>query len=125
MVNPVSRDVEILHSKYFYLALIIIITSLLYLWPDFHPERIEVNDHKWFYDLIIHGGYFFVSTFLLLLIRLKYNIALIGLLFFLLSVLLELLQYVSYNRSVDIVDIGWNLTGIVLAVGAFRLVRAL
>ena len=114
-----------MNSKYFYLALIIIITSLLYLWPDFHPERIVVNDHKWFYDLIIHGGYFFVSTFLILLIRLKYNIALIGLIFFLLSVILELLQYVSYNRSVDIMDIGCNFIGIVLAVGAFRIVRAL
>jgi hypothetical protein len=46
MVNSVSRDVEILHSKYFYLALIIIITSLLYIWPDFHPERIVVNEQK-------------------------------------------------------------------------------
>lgn len=108
--------------KYIYLALILIITTLLYLWPDFHPEKIVVNDHKWYYNLIIHGGYFFVATFMLLLLRLKYNIALISLIFFILSVLLEFLQYFSYNRSVDIVDIASNFVGILLAMGAYRII---
>lgn len=89
------------------------------LWPDFHPEKWVVDDHQWYYDLIIHGGYYFVATFILLLLRMKLSPVLTGGLFFVLSVVLELLQYFSNNRSVDIVDIASNLLGIVCAVAMY------
>jgi len=36
---------------------------------------------------------------------------------------MELLQYFSFSRSVDIVDVGCNLLGIGTAVGAYMLAR--
>ncbi|MDD3320468.1 MAG: VanZ family protein [Paludibacter sp.] len=108
--------------KYISIAIILLITAALYLWPDFHPEKVVVSDHKWYYDLIVHGGYFFIATLALLMTRLKFKAIFIGLSFFFLSIILELLQYFSYNRSVDIVDIGCNFVGIFLAVGVFSLV---
>jgi hypothetical protein len=107
--------------KYIYLTTILLITVALYLWPDFHPDKVLGSTHFWWMDMITHGGYFFAATLALLLVQLKYKPVYIGLTFFLVSILLELLQYFSYNRSVDIVDVGCNLLGISLAVGVYLL----
>lgn len=107
--------------KYIYLTTILLITVALYLWPDFHPDKVLGSTHFWWMDLIVHGGYFFVATITLLLAQLKYKPVYTGLTFFLVSILLELLQYFSHNRSVDPVDIGCNLLGISLAVGVYYL----
>jgi len=101
------------------LLFILICTALLLLWPDFHPEKMVVNDHHWYYDLIIHGGYFFVAMFLVLLLRLKLNKYYQGIIFWVFSIVLELLQYFTYNRSVDVVDMGSNLVGILVAIVVF------
>jgi VanZ family protein len=107
--------------KYIYLIAVLLITIALYLWPDFHPDKVLGRTHFWWMDMIVHGGYFFATTVALLLAQLNYKPVYIGFLFFLLSMLLELLQYFSYNRSVDIVDVGCNFLGIALAVGVYLL----
>ena len=108
-------------TKYLSLAGILTFTVTLYLWPDLHPERAVVDQHFWWMDLIMHGGYFLVATFLLLLIPLQKSPVIIALIFFTLSVGLELLQYFSYNRTMDIVDVASNLLGVILAVGIYKL----
>ena len=109
--------------KYIFLVFILIITIALYLWPDFHPEKLIVKEHHWYIDLIMHGGYFFTAMFALLNLRIKQTVFLQGLTFFLISVALELLQYFSYNRSVDIVDVGCNFVGIIGALGLYLFIE--
>jgi VanZ family protein len=107
--------------KYIYLIAVLLITIALYLWPDFHPDKVMGDTHFWWMDMVTHGGYFFGATLALLLAKLNYKPVYIGFLFFLLSMLLELLQYFSYNRSMDIVDVGCNFLGIALAVSVYLL----
>ena len=77
-------------------------------------------DNKiWQVDMLIHGGYYFVVCMLILLLRFKIKPIYIGLALFVFSILLELLQIFSYNRSVSLLDIASNLLGIGLAVGMF------
>ena len=108
--------------RYIALILIVCITIALCLWPDLHPERMVVSEHHWYIDLITHGGYYFVATTLLLALQLKPGIYKVAAAFFVLSLTLEFLQYYSFNRSVDPVDMAFNLAGIVGAVGLAKVV---
>lgn len=105
------------------IAIIIIstLTVVLYLWPDLHPERLVTNTHRWYHDLIMHGGYYFVASLILFSLRCNVSIFLLGSVFFIMSIALELLQYYSFNRSVDYFDIICNFCGILLATGIFQL----
>ena len=109
--------------RYIAFILIVCITIALCLWPDLHPERMVVSEHRWYIDLITHGGYYFVATTLLLALKLKPGIIITAAAFFVLSLALEFLQYYSFNRSVDPVDMAFNLVGIVGAVGFVKVVR--
>ena len=109
--------------RYIAFILIVFITIALCLWPDLHPERMVVSEHRWYIDLITHGGYYFVATTLLLALKLKPGIYKVATAFFVLSLALEFLQYYSFNRSVDPVDMTFNLVGIVGAVGFVKVVR--
>ncbi len=109
--------------KFLFLSIICLITTALYLWPDFHPEKVVVNDHHWYYDLIIHGGYFFVMTGCILFLKFKKIVWLQASVIFVFSAFLEFLQFFSFNRSVDMVDILSNLVGIVGAGCLFLIYR--
>ena len=79
--------------RYIAFILIVCITIALCLWPDLHPERMVVSEHRWYIDLITHGGYYFVATTLLLALKLKPGIYKVATAFFVLSLALEFLQY--------------------------------
>ena len=105
--------------KYLILAITIIATVAMCLWPDFHPEQKVLQQYYWQVDMLIHGGYYFVVCMLILLLRFKIKPTYIGLALFTFSLLLELLQNFSYHRSVSLLDILSNLLGIGLAVVMF------
>ena len=81
-----------------------------------------MSEHHWYVDLVIHGGYYFFATLVLLSLRLKWPTKYQILAFFGLSVALELLQLFSFNRCVDLVDIACNATGILAAWGMRRII---
>ena len=105
--------------KYLILAITIIATVAMCLWPDFHPEQKVLQQYYWQVDMLIHDGYYFVVCLLILLLRFKPKPVYIGLALFIFSLVLELLQNFSFHRSVSMLDILSNLLGIGLAVGAF------
>ena len=109
--------------KFLFLFIICAITTALYLWPDFHPEKVVVNDHHWYYDLIIHGGYFFVMTGCVLFLKFKKPLWQQASVVFIFSVILELLQFFSFNRSVDMVDVLSNLAGVTGAACLFLIFK--
>jgi hypothetical protein len=110
--------------KYFLLSIIIIGTIALYLWPDFHPDKWIDDSHHWYDDLIIHGGYFLVTTTALLLLINKKPILYAGI-FFIVSIVLELLQHFSFNRVVDAFDVLCNFMGILLSLIVYSLLSRL
>lgn len=108
--------------KYLFLFLVLLTTVLLYLWPNFHPDKVLGDTHKWWMDLLTHGGYFFVASLAIFSIPFKIKSFYKALLFFLLSILLELGQYFSYQRTLDPMDIFFNLTGVLTALVLYYIV---
>lgn len=106
--------------RYLGLVLLMLTTFTVCLWPDLHPEKFITSKHFWYMDLIIHGGYYFIASLFLFSLRVYNRIYRTAVCFFVCSVVLELLQYFSYNRTVDSFDILSNLTGIVSALVVYR-----
>jgi len=110
------------YKRYFLLA-IILITALVCLWPIYRPLD-EINKaYRWYFDFLKHAGYYFVAMMLIFNIHLKINRLWQILGFFILSVLFEFLQVFSHNRTVDFLDILYNLIGIMLAVILYYLFK--
>ena len=105
------------------LILILLFTAAVCLWPDLHPEKVVVSHYYWQVDMLIHGGYYFLVCIAILLLGFRKKIIFTALSVFGFSVILELLQYFSYNRSVTLMDIGDNLLGILAAVVGYEIVR--
>ena len=88
--------------KYLILAITIIATVAMCLWPDFHPEQKVLQQYYWQVDMLIHGGYYFVVCMLILLLRFKIKPTYIGLALFVFSILLHrllrLLRYASVTE---------------------------
>ena len=103
------------------LILILLFTAAVCLWPDLHPEKVVVSHYYWQVDMLIHGGYYFLVCLAVLLLGFQKKIIFTGLYLFGFSVLLELLQYFSYNRSVTLLDITDNLVGIIAAMVTYSL----
>lgn len=109
--------------RFFIFVIVLIATILMCLWPDFHPERKVVHGYYWQVDMLIHGGYYFVACLIILSLRLSSKPLYLSVGLFLLSVMLEILQYYSHGRSVSVMDIGSNFLGITLATGLFLVLR--
>lgn len=105
------------------LILILLFTAAVCLWPDLHPEKVVVDHYYWQVDMLVHGGYYFLVCLAVLLLGFRKKIIFTSIYLFGFSVLLELLQYFSYNRSVTILDIIDNLIGILSALLVFWLSR--
>ena len=108
-------------TKYTILIITLIITAALCLWPDLHPEKAVFSEYHWQVDVLIHSGYFFLVCTLILFLRFPVKAVYAGMYLFGFSILLELLQYFSFNRSVTLMDIADNLLGIILSVILFLL----
>ena len=107
--------------KYFFLALILIFTATLCLWPNLHPEQAVLSRYYWQADVLIHSGYYFGLTLIVCLLKLKIKPVYLFLLLGLFSIALELLQIFSDKRGVSWMDGMDNLIGIVLAILIYKL----
>ena len=108
-------------KKRLLLILILLFTAAVCLWPDLHPEKVVVSHYYWQVDMLIHGGYYFLVCLAVLLLNFQKKAIFTGIYLFGFSVLLELLQYFSYNRSVTLLDIKDNLVGIMAAMVTYSL----
>ena len=102
---------------------ITILTFFLCSLPDFHMEEYLGLEYTWWFDMIQHGGYYFVITIILSLIlpQRKYS----GLLQFYLyfgSFFFEIIQVWIPLRNFTFLDIISNFLGISLALLLLRLI---
>jgi len=109
-------------NKYIILILALLATTIMCLAPNFHPEQAVLDRYYWQADVLIHSGYYFALTLLLLSLRLKIHPFLLSGALALVSYALELLQVFSFKRGVSFMDAGSNTLGIVLATGLFLLI---
>jgi VanZ family protein len=107
------------------LITIIILTAIVCLWPEFKPMDVINRDYRWYIDFSKHAGYYFLVMLLILNLNLKITRfwQITG--FFVISIVFELLQVFSINRSVDVRDMLFNLIGILLATGVYYLTKAI
>ena len=108
-------------TKYSILIITLFITAALCLWPDLHPEKVVFSEYHWQVDVLIHSGYFFLVCTLILFLRFPIKMFYTGMYLFGFSVILELLQYFSFNRCVSFMDIADNLLGIIVAILVYHL----
>jgi len=96
-----------------------LLTALFSLLPDMHLEKLLGWDYSWSFDMLQHGGYYFVLTLFLfrLLPHEKRNFSFLAAIYFI-SVLFEGLQWLIPGRTFSLLDITSNFIGI---AGAFIL----
>lgn len=111
-------------AKYIYLGIALLATVTMCLWPNFHPEQKVLEHYYWQADILIHGGYYFALTLLILFLRIEIKPLYVFLLLTPFSFILELLQYFSFKRGVSVLDMGSNLAGIGFAVLLYLTVRS-
>ncbi len=102
---------------------LLLLTPVLTSLPSFHLEEFLGIEYSWRLDVIQHGSYYFVLTFLFFMLyqqrRLAGLVSILGL-----SFILELIQFWIPERSFSMLDIVSNCAGIAFAyAGAFLLGR--
>jgi VanZ family protein len=92
------------------------VTAAFSILPDLHAERAFGLDYSWWFDMLQHGGYYFVLTFILfsLLPEEKRNF-LFFFSIFSVSLGFEFLQLLIPGRTFALLDICSNFLGISLA----------
>lgn len=93
-----------------------VLTIALTSWPRFHLEKSLNMDYKIWFDMLQHGGYYFVLgvvVFQLFPRKRYYELILFILLFG--SLILEILQLWIPGRDFTLLDIGSNYLGITLS----------
>ncbi len=110
-------------AKYIILFISLLVTILMCLWPNFHPEQKVLNQYYWFADILIHGGYYYLLALLLFNLKLKVKPLYLALALTLLSFVLESLQHFSFKRGVSLMDAASNLGGITLALLTYILLQ--
>jgi len=101
------------YNKLSLFLIIIILTLLLSEMPGFHPHLILGIKYDWWQDVVFHGGYYFVATFILYLFFYKgQKIIVFSAAIFLFSIVLEGFQAFTPDRSISIIDLASNLIGI-------------
>ena len=114
-----------LQTSYQLLGLFVL-TIIVSILPDFHPEEYVHRPYSVWLDGIFHGGYYFLISIGALFIRtrFRYFSLLVFLLLFLLSVLLELVQLLIPGRYFTVNDLLSNFLGILAAaIFCFLLVQ--
>lgn len=95
------------------LMLVIVLTVVLSSLPDLHLERMMGLEYSWGFDLLQHGGYYFLFTLYLFHLLPSETPSLsffIPIFFF--SVILEFIQLMIPGRTVSVLDITNNFLGI-------------
>jgi VanZ family protein len=105
------------------IAGLLLLTVALCSLPDIHLEKTFGMEYSWWFDMLQHGGYYFVLTIILFLLLpyKKYS----GLLLFLLicgSVIFEIIQIWIPERSFNYLDIFANYIGITGALFFYPLI---
>jgi VanZ family protein len=98
------------------ITLLSILTIALTSWPRFHLEKSLDMEYTTWFDMLQHGGYYFVLGVVLFQLFPKkryYEIILFSLLFG--SLILEILQLWIPGRDFTLLDIGSNYLGISLS----------
>lgn len=110
-------------SKWIMIGLAVL-TLILCALPDFHLENYLGMEYTWWFDMIQHGGYYFVVTLILHLLLPDKNYSEL-LLFFLFfgSFLFEILQVWIPLRTFTILDLASNFIGISFALLILWLIR--
>ena len=106
--------------RYIFLTILLVLTAIVLLWPNFHPEQVVLKHYYWQADVLIHTGYFFALTLLIasLKLPLKPLILFLGLSLF--SLALEGLQEFSFKRGVSVMDAVDNVVGIGLGLVVYN-----
>jgi VanZ family protein len=106
------------------ITLLSVLTIALTSWPRFHLEKSLGMDYTTWFDMLQHGGYYFVLGVVLFLLFPKkkyYEVILFSLLFG--SLILEILQLWIPGRDFTLLDIGSNYLGITLSFLVNLLIR--
>jgi len=114
-----------LQTRYLLLALFIL-TVIVSILPDFHPEEYVHRPYSVWLDGLFHGGYYFIISIGAFFIntRFQYFSLLVFPLLFLLSFLLELVQIFIPGRYFTLNDLLSNFLGILAAaIFCFLLVQ--
>ena len=110
-----KQALELLSNYKFMVA--VALTILLSTLPDFHPENYLGLSYSWQLDMLIHGSYYFLLTILLRYFVFKQSsVFFFGSALFFFSVVLELIQLWIPKRSLTLLDLLSNATGIFLGL---------
>jgi len=106
----------------FIIAFAVLLTVILYLWPNFHPDKFILDRYYWQWDIVEHSGYFFCLTLFCRYFKIiKTKDWIFFIILFSISAVLESLQMFIPLRSVDLMDLGSNSLGIFTGIIAFNL----
>ena len=100
----------------FVFVLVALLTGLFSLTPDLHLDKILGIEYSWEFDMIQHGGYYFLLTLFIFLIYpdQRPDINLFALIF-IASLIFEIIQIWVPDRSFSPLDLLSNFLGISLA----------
>ena len=100
------------------LIIMLVLTVIVSTWPGFIIDRLSFFKNYWWVDFSIHGFYYFLMGIIFFpLFNQKSNSSWWFFpIFFLISIGVEMLQYLVPGRNVSLLDIGGNFTGLCLAV---------
>jgi VanZ family protein len=108
---------KIFQYKYPLAIFFVLLTIVLSLWPDLHPEHFLHMHYHWQLDVAFHGSWYFVLTTILLYLRpFKVKPLLLCSIILLCSFLLEVTQLWVHGRSYSYMDMGSNVLGISLGL---------
>ncbi len=111
-VNQQKRSIIII--------LVAIVTILISLWPDFHPERYFIKTYSLTVDCLLHGSFYFIINFILNKIFYNtFNSLLLSIAIAIISIIFELTQILIPGRSFTLMDIMSNSLGIFLSLSLF------
>lgn len=111
-------------KRYIIIAFTTLLTLVLYLWPNFHPDKYVLNGYYWQWDIVEHSGYFFCLTLFCRFLKIiKTKDWIFFIILFSISIFLELLQMFIPLRSVDLMDLGSNALGIFTGLLVFNMYR--
>ena len=109
-------------KRYIIIALVALLTVVLYLWPNLHPDKYILDQYYWQWDIVEHSGYFFCLTLFCRYFKIiKAKDWLFFIILFSISVILESLQTFIPLRSVDLMDLGSNSLGIFTGLLVFNI----
>lgn len=104
------------------IILLTIVTVLLSVWPNFHPEKLFFKSYSLALDCFLHGGFYFMTSLILnKILYKKFSYLFVSFFLIGISVLFETFQLLVPGRSFTLMDIMSNVIGVIIG-GIFFIV---